>query len=402
MLAVLQTLFQLLGGERSSKSFAIGAVLGLGFSISVILATVGIMDGFESTLKKGLKHSNGDLLLHSRSGFFKSTDELAPIFKKLNVSEFSPFIRSEGFVIHQESSKGVQVAGIDPLAHSKVIGMDLFFGQGEVAIGKELAEIFDLKIGDELVLALPGGNREFSTLPLLSRYKVGQIITHGIYLKDLRIIYMIREELQQAMDLQGKANMVAVNVPADFMLSQIDDLSARVESFKGELDHALPPEFIIRPFWQEFSSLIEAVKVEKLMIGLLLQIIVVISIFNLLAFILFINEKRSKEIFLFKALGMAHKRLMSVWLLFALIIWVLSCAISVVFVKAINYALLHFTFLQLPGKIYTLNKLHIELELKSYLMVFAASLIWLIIISGFAMIRMKRSGIIRGLRQEFA
>ena len=56
MFAVLQTLIQLLGHERSSKSFALGAVFGLGFSIAVILATVGIMDGFEATLKKGLKH----------------------------------------------------------------------------------------------------------------------------------------------------------------------------------------------------------------------------------------------------------------------------------------------------------------------------------------------------------
>ncbi len=397
MFAVLQTLIQLLGHERSSKSFALGAVFGLGFSIAVILATVGIMDGFESTLKKGLKHSNGDLILHSREGFFKTQDLLGSTFEKLKVTEYSPFIRSEGFVVYQESSKGVQVAGIDPAVHSKVVGIDLNFKVGEVAIGRELADNFDLKLGDEIVLALPGGNKDFSTLPLLTRYRIGQIVTHGIYLKDLRVVYLHRTELQQSMQLESKVNMVSLNLPGSFEPSS----SARVEAFKAQLDHELPTEVLVRPYWQEFSSLIEAVKVEKIMIGLLLQVIVVISIFNLLAFIIFINEKRSREIFLFKALGMPQKRLMRVWLLFAIVIWALSCAVSYLFVLAINYALGHFSFLQLPGKIYTLTQLSIELSYSSYALVFGASLVWLMIISGIAMMRLHRGGIIRGLRQEF-
>lgn len=402
MFAVLKTLIQLLGSERSSKSFALGALLGLGFSISVILATAGIMDGFENTLKAALKHSNGDLTIHSRHGFFKTIDSLGPYFQKLKIDSYSPYIRSEGFVIHQESSKGVQVAGIDPAKHSKVIGIPLSFSENEIAIGKELADVFDLKIGDELVLALPSGNKEFSTLPLLNRYKIGQIIEHGIYLKDMRLVYIHQDGLQEAMDLQGKVNMVAINLPSNFLDGSNLDYSDRVDQFKGELDAVLPASFIVRPFWQEFSSTLEAVKVEKIMIGLVLQIIVIISIFNLLSFILFINEKRAREIFLFKALGMANKRLMRVWLLFAGIIWILSCALAMIFVQIIDWGLGHLSIFQLPGKIYALSTLHIQLDLTNYLVVFGASLVWLLVISGVIMLRMRKSGIIRGLRQEFA
>lgn len=400
MFAVLQTLIQLLGGERSSKSFALGAILGLGFSIAVILATFGIMDGFESTLRTGLKHSNGDLLLHSRNGFFKASDLVGQSFEKFKIAHSSAFVRSEGFVVYEESSKGVQVAGIDPISHGQVIGMDFHFDHGQVAIGKELAEVFGVKVGDELVLALPGGNREFSTLPLLSRYTVGQIVNHGIYLKDLRVVYVHRDDLQQALELNGKVNMISLNIPDQFLAHQVDH-SSRVEAFKGILDQDLPTEILIRPFWQEFASLIEAVKIEKIMIGLVLQIIVVISIFNLLAFILFINEKRARELFLFKALGMPQKRLVRVWVLFALLIWLLSCGTAMVFVQLIDLALANFAIFQLPGKIYTLSQLSVQLEFKTYILVFALSLVWLLLFSGVAIWRQQRGGIMRGLRQEF-
>ncbi len=404
MLAVLQTIIGFLIHDGASKKFAYGVLFGLGFSISVILATIGIMDGFESTLKIGLKKSMGDLSIHSRKGFFKPVDEFATTFKKLQIEQYSSYVKSEGFVIHNEASKAVQVNGVNPSSFSEVSGINLKFDKESIAIGSELAEQFSLKVGDEVVLALPNGNEEFSSLPLLRRFKVGQIVTHGIYLKDLRIIYIDRAMLQDAMSLGPRVNIISINIPKDYVkrLKDSGEYTEVVRSFQRSLESELDIDYLVRPFWQEYAGLIEAVKVEKAMIGIILQIIVIIAIFNVLAFIIFINEQRSREIFLFKALGMSQKSLMRVWLMLGVMLWVLSCLMSMVFVALIDYALQNFSFLQLPGEIYTLGRLHIALDFVDYAIVFGGALIWLLLVSGIAFIKMKKGSIIGGLRKEFA
>jgi hypothetical protein len=49
----------------------------------------------------------------------------------------------------------------------------------------------------------------------------------------------------------------------------------------------------VRPFWSEYSYFIEAVKIEKLSITLILQLIVVVAVFNIIAFVIYIMEKKS-------------------------------------------------------------------------------------------------------------
>ncbi|MCK5882105.1 MAG: ABC transporter permease [Bacteriovoracaceae bacterium] len=404
MLAVLKTIVGFLVHDRASKKFAFGVLFGLGFSVSIILATIGIMDGFESTLKAGLKRSMGDISIHSRKGFFKPVDEFASIFKSLRVTEYSSYVKSEGFVIHNEASKAVQVNGIDFKSFSEVSGISLKLETNSVAIGSELAEQFSLKVGDEVVLALPNGNEEFSSLPLLTRRKVGQIITHGIYLKDLRLIYIDKTTLQASLNIGPRVNMISLNLPLSYEkeAGSSKNYTDIVSGFKRVLQEELDMEYLVRPFWREYAGLIEAVRVEKVMIGIILQIIVIIAIFNVLAFIIFINEQRSREIFLFKALGMSQRNLMKVWLMLGILLWMLSCGIAMSFVSMINYALLNFSFLKLPGEIYTLGQLHIELDLLDYSIVFGGTLVWLLLVSGIAFIKMKRGSIISGLRKEFA
>src|SRR5690606_29951583 len=81
-----------------------------------------------------------------------------------------------------------------------------------------------------------------------------------------------------------------------------------------------------RPYWSEFRTLLQAVQAEKIMIGLVLQVIVVIAIINAAAFIIFLSESRSQELFLFKALGMSQKSLVRAMAGLVGLLWLISCA----------------------------------------------------------------------------
>ena len=56
---------------------------------------------------------------------------------------------------------------------------------------------------------------------------------------------------------------------------------------------------------------------------------------------------------------------------------------------------------QLPGDIYVLSKLEIQLGLEDYLLVFSLAFLWIFLIGTVTMWRMKKKTVLSGLRQEF-
>jgi ABC-type lipoprotein release transport system permease subunit len=381
--------------------FAAGVLAGMAFSIAVILSTVGMMDGFDRALKIGLKKSVGEIVMNSRSGNFFTFSQA--IQKKLNdqkIDHYAPVVQSESFLIFNEDSRGVLVRGIDD-SYSEVVKLPLKLNDHEVGIGSEIAKINSIHIGDEIVLAFAKGNSGLKSMPSLERFRVAKIINHGVYQKDSRLIYVKLSRLQEILGLGHQVNSVSFNLTHNSGSAREDELG-NIEAALPVLRTLFEGEFTFKPYWREFSSLLEAVKVEKVMISLILQMVVVISIFNVLAFIIFINEKKSKELFLFKALGLSRKAMSDLWLKLVLLMWSLSCLLSTVFVQIFKLALLKLSLFELPSEIYYMPRIELYLTIKDYLFVFSLALLWIMIITYYLLRKMKQKSLLEGLRQEFA
>ena len=390
-----RSLAQTLLYGKSSLRFFVGIIISFAFSISVILSTIGIMDGFQKTLKKGLFRSGGDFIIYRHDGYFEQD---ISILKELSDDIIiSPIIQSEGFLVSEEESQGILLRGVVSESFSKVTGLDTDLRENEICVGKKIAQKLSLKNSDEIALTFAAGVKNGSSLPLLSRFKVKCQIEHGIYKKDERMIYVNLNHLQSLLSYENRVNMMVgrLKVQAEERIELVENKIAEIYDFVGN-------DWVIKPFWAEFSSLIEAVEIEKVSISILLQLVVIISIFNITAFFIFINERKAQEIFLFRALGARNKDLQRFWFFFMLILWVLSCLLSVVFVEVFEWLLINLESLQIPGDVYVLSHLQIILEPVDYLLTFAGALIWLLLLLGINLHRIKKMPLLQGLRREFS
>lgn len=388
--------------DRSNFRFAIGVWLGLSFSIAVILSTVGLMDGFVTSMKQGLSQNNGDLYFYSRSGFFTFKDDVKKAVHDLNVGEMAKIVESQAFLVIEGKSKGVAVKGIEGESFSALTKKKILPEPGKILIGSELAQVMGLKANDEVVLVLAKGNENMQGLPLLKKLVIQDIIHHGLYEKDLRFAYMRRQELAEVLGVGEKINMVALNLPSKFDHLPLEKREDVIGDYQFKLEDILGIDFRVKPYWYDFSSLLEAVEIEKFTIGLILQIIVVISIFNVLSFITFLNEKKSREVFLFQALGLSAKALRKSWLYLVFLLWSASCLFSLAFVFVFDILLQKLPLFNLPGDVYHLGRLSLSLEVSDYLLVFMSALFWLLIIVAFSLYRMNKRSILYGLRKEFS
>jgi ABC-type lipoprotein release transport system permease subunit len=383
----------------TTVKFALGVLVGMAFSIAVILSTMGLMDGFGFALKMGLKRASGEVVMTEKNGrFFQLSDKIKENFHSQKIDRYAALVQTESFLIFNEDSKGVLVRGVDE-TYPEVVELPLVLSESGVAIGSELAKMNKISIGDEVVLALAKGNTELKSMPSLERFRVEKIINHGVYQKDSRLIYVKLSRLQTILGLGGSVNAISFNFPHQSRFS--DDIE-KIEMLLPDIRDAFGYEFNFKPYWREFSALLEAVQVEKMMISLILQMIVVISIFNILAFIIFINEKKSKELFLFKALGLSKKAMSDLWIKLVLLIWALSCLLSMVFVQIFKFALLELSLFELPGEIYYMPRIELYLTTSDYLFVFALSLAWIMLITYYLLRRLRQKSLLEGLRQEFA
>lgn len=384
---------------RSAGKILLATLFSFTFSIAVILCTFGLMDGFDHLLKSGLRHSSGDILITSKKGFFPLTEELKTSFEVVRPLSVAPVIQTEAFALHQGVSKGVLVRGIEPDNFSMATGLKVNLDEGGLVIGEELARALKVKPGDEIALTFGRGNANSESMPAVRLFKVTGLIKHGIYQKDLRFLYMSRQELAEVLDVRDYVNLVILTTedPAK-PLESLDKISNDQQTLRA----GLSSELFVRPFWSEYAFLIEAVKVEKLSISLILQLIVVVAVFNIMAFVIYIMEKKAQDFFFLRAVGMSLKDLMRFWFISIFLLWAAACVGAHLLSLVFNWSLANVSFLQIPGEIYVLSSLQIRLDAKAYLTVYLVSLLWVLIAGLFGYWRLKRRPIVQGLRQEFS
>jgi ABC-type lipoprotein release transport system permease subunit len=383
---------------RSAWKILLATIFSFTFSIAVILCTFGLMDGFDHLLKSGLRHSSGDLLITSKKGFFKVDAFLNEAIKSVNPIAVAPVIQTEAFALYQGVSKGVLVRGIEPENFSEATGLRVNLPEDGLVIGEELARALKVDTGDSIALTFGRGNASSQSLPTVRLFKISGLIKHGIYQKDLRFVYLSKKSLAEVLDVRDYINLIIITTQDPSKpLESLEIIQADQQKLRLKLSQ----DYFVRPFWSEYSFLIEAVKVEKLSISLILQMIVVVAVFNIMAFVIYIMEKKAQDFFFLRAVGLSLKKLMTFWFISIFIVWAAACAGAYVLSIFFNWSLANVSFLQIPGEIYVLSSLQIRLDSTAYITVYLVSLVWVLIPGLLGYWRLKRRPIVQGLRQEF-
>jgi ABC-type lipoprotein release transport system permease subunit len=128
----------------------------------------------------------------------------------------------------------------------------------------------------------------------------------------------------------------------------------------------------------------------------------VVAVFNIIAFVIYIMEKKAQDFFFLRAVGLSLSSLNQFWFASVVIIWSVSCIGAHLLSILFNWCLQNVSFLQIPGEIYVLSALNIRLDTMAYVTVYGVSLLWILMAAFIGYMRLKRRPIIQGLRQEFS
>jgi lipoprotein-releasing system permease protein len=123
------------------------------------------------------------------------------------------------------------------------------------------------------------------------------------------------------------------------------------------------------------QSLFAALKLEKLGMGLILFLIVVVAAFNIVSTLVMVVADRTREIGILKAMGMTDRGILRVFVMQGAWIGIVGTTIGTLLGVLLCWILGRYEIIKIPPEVYFVDRLPVSLEITDLLVIMAASVV---------------------------
>ncbi len=270
------------------------SLLGMSLGVAALIVVMSVMNGFEAELRDRILALVPHGFVEAKDGRLEQwrerADELAQV---PGVIASAPYIGGSAMVARGGSVRGVQLWAIDPVREQQVSDIGRLVIAGDylalahdefgIVIGDILARHLGVLVGDQIDLILPRVTvTPMGIFPRQKRVTVRAIFRSGSQF-DSTAAFIGLGDGQRLYQLGQSVSGLRVAVDDIFQAQSV-------------LTRAVAPHadtLRARDWSQTQGSLFQAVKMEKLMVGLLLFVIIAIAAFNIVSILtMMVNDKR--------------------------------------------------------------------------------------------------------------
>ena len=377
--------------EAGVSAITLISTVGVMVGVTALLMVLAVMEGFENDLRDKILGSNAHLVVLQLGGPLTDYDAATEAVEAVEgVTAAAPFIYSEVMVRSEWGASGVVLKGLDPERTGAVTDVEknLIVGAaGEIdspeeqrelietlhsppravaqdredeadlpgiIVGKELAEQLKVYPGDQLHVINPvgGGVGPLGMpVPQVRPFRVAGVHYSGMYEYDTKWTYVTMADAQTFLQQGPIATGIEARVqdPDD-----VDAVSLRVEQ-------ALSGTYYVRHWKNLNASLFSALKLEKIVMGLILSLIVAVASLNIVGSLILVVVTRRREISILRAMGASKSAVRLAFMLEGLIIGVVGTAVGTVLGLSGCAALDWYRF-PLDTDVYYLDKVPVVVE----------------------------------------
>lgn len=376
--------------RRRVSLAALIAAVGVSLGVAALVIVLSVMNGFSEMIWDRLLGINAHITV--RKAYSGRIEDYQPLMKTLaahkEVIGASAFIQSEGFVLRKPPwegvlSSGVLIRGVDQDGFTRTSDITKHLWAGEIdltrhkaeegrsvsglLIGRVLADKLGAMLGSEIRLGILPKEMLMGQMPPLRPYRVTGIFNTGHYEFDSALVFISLRDAQR--DLNWEDVVTGIRLRLD------DPFSAdRVGRELREVLREVDPSVIPSSWMYEHGNLYIWIKLEKWFMFLALSLIVVVASFNIISILTMNVAERRREIGILKTMGVTPR---SIGRIFSLEGLTIGCA-GVILGNFIGFVLCwvqqQFQPLQLPGDVFIVNALPVEMHLVDFVLISASAL----------------------------
>ncbi len=341
--------------ERSQSPTAMMTALsvgGVGVGVMALIIVLSVMSGFEVDLQKKILGTNAHVVVLKYGDPQAGMPEYPEVMKKVagvpGVIGQTPFLLGQVMVSSEANVDGAIIKGVDPatagqvtdlpknvlpggdirwLSHPEDIPVRTRYKldkpvdddviqtpkdapagpplQG-ILLGRELASSLRVLVGDPVTVVSPlgGGMGPSGPIPKSKAFRVAGIFYTGMFEYDSKFVYVGLQAAEQFFGIPGATGV-------ELKVKDVDD-ARRIASAVLNTLEGYP--YRTKDWGEMNRNLFSALRLEKLVMGIILSIIVVVAAGLIVATVTMLVLEKRKEISVLKALGVPQGGIVKIFL----------------------------------------------------------------------------------------
>ena len=298
-------------GSKAPSSQTILTSLGVGFGTAVLIIVLSVMNGFENELQKRILGVIPHVTLESSGGFEDLENISEIILEESNVETIAPFLSSQVVINSNDVSKGVIIKGttqqneISIIPDNMLVGdLEALEGGSNIIVGDSLAYELNAAIGDSVNLLNIDQSNPLIGVPRVIAFKVVGIFSVG---SEVDQNYALISQ-DSFLKLIKPKNGIGLEIKVKNVLDARKTGRAVIQKFDSE-------NYIKMTSWdQSYGGLFRAVQLEKIMVGLLMSLILLVAILSLLMSVNNLIKTNEKEIAILRTIGFSKWDIQSIFI----------------------------------------------------------------------------------------
>ena len=384
----LSIAWRYLRGRRGSillSFISIIAIVGVVVGVGALIVVMGIMTGLQRDLTEKLWLGVPDIRVLSTTQDMRIDDwqsVLRTAQAQPGVLATGPFVSTECLASagHSFIAGGV-VVGLPPQTRdvpevtdirTRATTGDFRFvssdgGPRAIVLGKFFASALNVSVGDSVTLSCLGKGEMNAVTgqpsSITMRFEVTGVFETGLYQFDSAYTYT---SLALGQELAGLGNAVT-----GIEVRTLDRSNAK--SVADQLAAKLGGRYRAVDWQAQNVSLFQALNLQKLGMGLILLLIVLVAAINIVSNLTMVVADKRREIGILKAMGLKSSAVRRVFLTQGLVIGVFGTIAGLVVGFAVSLALGKYHFIKLNPEIYSIDHLPVATQLGDVVMTIVAS-----------------------------
>jgi lipoprotein-releasing system permease protein len=401
---------RLLKGVKRRKGFlslsTFISMAGVMVGVMALIVVIGVMTGYTQEMEKKILGINAHIVLLKKGSVFTDYKQVAQKVEAIpGVSAVHPFIYTQVMVSSGEGLSGGVLRGIDPdllttggpkglklqAGHWKDLTADIPGESPVTAIGNEMAQTLNLKVGSYLNVISPLGSRTAAgQRPSMKSFRVGAIFHTGMYEFDSGLMFLSIPRVQEFLGLGNQITGVEVQVKDIYAVGQV----AR------SIDEKLGAPFYTKDWQTMHGPLFAALKMQKVTMFIILTLIIMVAAFGIASTLFMMVMKKTKDIAILKSMGATSRSIIEIFVLNGLFIGAVGTSLGVLSGLTLCEVLQKYQFVKIPKDIYYLDTLPVQIQAIDLLAIIIAALAITLIASLYPSWQAARLNPVEGIRYE--
>jgi lipoprotein-releasing system permease protein len=309
------------------------SMLGIMLGVIALIVVLSVMNGFQKEVRERILGMASHATISGVNGELSDWQEVMEKASQFpHVVGEAPYVEGQGMLISGQRVSGVLLRGIHPdlegavseVTTSIVSGStdDLAPGKFGIVLGRELALILGVGVGEKVTLVTPQINvTPAGIMPRLKRFEVVGIFEVGMGEYDRGVAILHIKDAAKLMRLGDAVSGVRLKLDDLYLAPKVSrDLALEMGGY-----------YRISDWSMQRRNFFAALKAEKRMIALILSLIVAVAAFNIVSTMVMVVTDKQSDIAILRTLGASPATVMRIFIVQGATLGVVGTVLGIVF-----------------------------------------------------------------------